>query len=96
MAYRYEWDSRKAESNTGKHGVTFDEASTVFDDPLALIFSDDMHSADEACELIIGHSLADRLLIVCFVDHPGEVIRLISARLTTRKEQLDYENYRSS
>ena len=56
MAFRFEWDGRKAAANMRKHGVSFAEASTVFDDPLALIFDDELHSADEVRELIIGHS----------------------------------------
>ena len=53
MAFRFEWDSRKAAANISKHGVSFDEASTVFDDRLALIFDDELHSTDEVRELII-------------------------------------------
>jgi uncharacterized protein len=96
MAFRFEWDSRKAAANISKHGVSFDEASTVFDDRLALIFDDEFHSTDEVRELIIGHSVNNRLLLVFFVEHPGELIRLISARVATKKEQQDYENYPDS
>ena len=92
MAFRFEWDSRKAAANISKHGVSFDEASTVFDDRLALIFDDEAHSTDEVREFIIGHSVNNRLLLVSFVEHPGELIRLISARVATKKEQQDYEN----
>ena len=92
MPYRFEWNSRKAATNIRKHGVSFDEASTVFDDPLAAIFDDETHSTAEVRELIIGHSVADRLLLVGFTERPGEMLRLISARAATRKERQDYEN----
>lgn len=55
MPYRFEWDSRKAAANVRKHGVSFDEGSTVFDDPPAAIFDDEPHSTTEVRELIIGH-----------------------------------------
>lgn len=94
MPYRFEWDSRKALSNLKKHDVSFDEASTVFDDPLAAIFSDEAHSSVEVRELIIGHSIAGRLLVVSFTERTGEMLRLISARVATRTERQDYENNR--
>ena len=91
MAYRFEWNEDKARSNLVKHGISFDEATTVFDDSLARIFDDDLHSTDEKRELIIGHSINDRLLVVCFTVRPDERIRIISARLRTTKEQKAYE-----
>jgi len=91
MPYSFEWNSRKAAHNLSKHGVSFDEASTVFDDPFAAIFDDAAHSTSEVRELIIGHSLAGRLLLVSFTERPGSILRLISARVTTRKEHQDYE-----
>ena len=54
MAYRFEWDERKARTNRNKHRVTFDEASSVFDDPLAKIFEDDVHSPEEPREIMVG------------------------------------------
>lgn len=93
MAYRFEWDKRKATSNLKKHGVSFDEASTVFDDPSALIFPDDDHSEAEERELIIGYSVVRRLLIVGFTERTGETLRLISARGVTRKERQSYEEH---
>jgi hypothetical protein len=69
----------------------FDEASTVFDDPLARIFDDEVHSFDEKREIIIGHSMNNRLLLVCFTERPKEIIHIISARLPTRKERKAYE-----
>lgn len=96
MPYRFEWDSRKALSNLKKHGVSFDEASTVFDDPLAAIFDDEAHSSAEVRELIIGHSIAGRLLVVSFTERPGEMLRLISVRVATNKERQDYEDSRQA
>ena len=91
MSVQFEWDKDKAESNLKKHGVSFDEASTVFADPLARIFSDDDHSQGERREIIIGHSVFRRLLLVSFVERLIDVIRIISARQATRKERQDYE-----
>ena len=91
MSYRFEWDDNKARSNQIEHAVSFDEASTVFDDSLARIFDDEAHSIDERREIIIGHSVNNRLLLVCFTERPEEIIRLISARMPTAKERKDYE-----
>jgi len=91
MSYRFEWDNNKARSNIIDHGVSFDEASTVFDDSLAKIFDDEEHSIEERREIIIGHSVNNRLLLVCFTERPKEIIRIISARLPTTKERNDYE-----
>lgn len=64
MAPEFEWDAQKAAENLKNHGVAFDEALTVFADPLANIFDDPDHSGDERRELIIGHSTEHRLLVV--------------------------------
>jgi uncharacterized protein len=95
MSVQFEWDNDKAESNLQKHGVSFEEASTVFADPLARIFSDDDHSQDERREIIIGHSVFRRLLLVSFVERLIDVIRIISARQATRKERQDNEENNS-
>jgi uncharacterized DUF497 family protein len=87
---QFEWDRRKEAANRRKHGVAFDEALTVFADPLAFIFDDPVHSHTEARELIIGHSASDRLLLVSFTER-GTNVRIISARLATRSEMRDYE-----
>lgn len=87
----FEWDSRKAHTNLKKHGVSFDEAKTVFNDLLAYIFDDEWNSSGEKRELIIGHSMNDKLLIVSFTERAQGVIRIISARLTTPRERKDYE-----
>ena len=91
MALSFEWDEDKAASNESKHGVTFDEARTVFPDPLAVIFDDDEHSDDESREIIIGHSILERLLLVSFTERGEDVVRIISARRATKRERRDYE-----
>jgi uncharacterized protein len=90
MTTEFEWDETKADSNFLKHGVTFGEAVSVFTDPLAVIFDDESHSAGETREVIVGHSLQNRLLLVCFAER-GASVRLISARPATVKERKDYE-----
>ena len=91
MPFNFEWDEEKARSNWIKHGVSFDEATTVFDDSLARIFDDELHSTDERREIIIGRSISNRLVVVCFTERPNERIRIINARLRTPKEQKTYE-----
>ncbi|MCB0207262.1 MAG: BrnT family toxin [Caldilineae bacterium] len=91
MSYRFEWDPHKAAANRKKHGVSFDEASTVFDDPLAVTFEDDLHSTDETRELLTGRSISGQHLMISFTERPGGIIRLISARPATQKECRDYE-----
>ena len=86
----FEWDTVKATRNLRKHRVSFEEALTVFGDPLARIFDDEDHSIEERREVIIGHSSPGRLLIVCFTAR-GESVRMFSARTATRREQKDYE-----
>ena len=88
---RFEWHLQKAARNLKKHGVSFDEASTVFNDPLARIFNDPDHSLTEAREIIIGHSVVGRLIMVSFVEQEIGLVRIISARQTTNKERADYE-----
>jgi uncharacterized DUF497 family protein len=91
MGLRFEWDRRKAATNLHKHGVSFDEASTVFHDALARIFDDEDHSGDEPREIAVGHSITGRLLLVSFVERGEGEIRIISARLTTASERDNYE-----
>lgn len=86
----FEWDETKAAANAGKHAITFDEAQTVFADPLFVDFYDPDHSDEEPRYLIIGRSHAGRLLLVSYTERDGKA-RLISARLATRREQRDYE-----
>lgn len=89
MTLQFEWDPEKAARNVAKRGVQFEEAASVFADPLALIF-DDAHHSGEPREILIGHSMENRLLLVCFTMR-GQSIRLISARQATRQERREYE-----
>ena len=91
MPLSFEWDSKKVSSNVTKHGVTFDEASTVFADPLAVIFDDDDHSREELREIIIGYSMLGQLLLVSFTERDKMTVRIISARKANRRERKDYE-----
>jgi uncharacterized DUF497 family protein len=86
----FEWDPLKAEYNFRKHGVDFTEAATVFNDPLSLTYTDPDHSVEEDRYIIIGLSLANRLLIVAHTDR-GEMTRIISAREVTNRERKLYE-----
>ena len=86
----FEWDINKAVSNLLKHGVSFDEACTVFEDTLYVDFYDPDHSYDEHRYIIVGQSAQNRLLIVSYTER-DHVIRLISARKATRKERKTYE-----
>lgn len=87
---RFEWNFDKAEKNINKHGVPFEEAVTVFDDPMFITFIDQEHSFDEERYITIGLSNSARLLMIAHTDRSG-FIRIISARKATRKEQLFYE-----
>ena len=87
---KFEWDAAKAAANVKKHTVSFEEAKTVFENPLAAIFADESHSIDENREVIIGHSQRSRLMLIAFTERQGS-IRIISARLATRQEREDYE-----
>ena len=91
MDLRFEWDETKAEINLSKHGVSFQEAQTVFLDPLARIFDDEFRSVDELREIIVGHSIDGRLLLVSFTERETGLVRIISARRATRRERNDYE-----
>lgn len=93
ISLTFEWEARKAKINYQKHGVDFEEARTVFDDPLAAIFSDEDHSIEEMREIIIGCSMLKRLLIVCFTERAKNLVRIISVRKVTRTEREDYEEY---
>jgi len=89
---RFEWDLNKAEINQAKHGIRFDEATTVFGDPLALTFDDPDHSEAEPRYLTFGIFTKNRPLVVAHTDR-GDLIRLISARRMTRRERRDHEQY---
>ena len=90
----FSWDARKALSNLKKHGVSFEEAATVFGDPEALDWDDPEHSHSEIRSKRLGASVTGRILIVIYtprkVNHGKEIIRIISARQATRKERQAY------
>jgi len=90
MSLEFEWDAKKAEANRAIHGIDFEEALTVFRDPLARIFEDEEHSEDEPREMIIGHSVKQRLIVACFTVR-GARVRVINARKATRLERKDSE-----
>jgi uncharacterized DUF497 family protein len=86
----FEWDPAKAAANAKAHGVSFEEAVTLFQDPMAKVHADPDHSESERRQILIGHSMQARLLLVAFTDRQGK-IRLISARRVTRSERREYE-----
>jgi uncharacterized protein len=86
----FEWDPAKAATNLKKHGVSFEEASTVFDDPLSITIDDEEHSDDEQRFVTMGRSDAGRLVTVCHCDR-NQRIRIINARPAERYEQRQYE-----
>ena len=88
----FEWDEEKARSNLHAHGVSFLEAMTVFDDPLAVVKESRKHSVGEYRYVIIGMSGKSRLLVVTYT--PRRLTRIISARKLTAKERHDYESQR--
>lgn len=85
-----EWNEKKAEANFKKHGVSFDEAVSALQDPLAVTFEDDGEYR-EVRELTIGHSYRQRLILVVHTEREGETIRIISARRATKRERQQYE-----
>ena len=90
MALLFEWNENKASTSFKKHGVSFEEATTVFGDTLSVTISDPLHSIDEDRFIIIGHSHKNRLVVVVHTDR-GDKIRIISARLATKSERNFYE-----
>lgn len=88
----FEWDSAKAGANLKKHGVSFEEASTVFQNPLAMVLPDPTHSRGEQRVLIIGHSGTGRLVLVAFTERVDR-IRIISAREPSARERREYEEH---
>ena len=92
---RFEWDERKAAANRRKHGVSFEEARTVFFDESALLRPDDDHSDDEDRFVLLGLSAQLRTLVVCHCyRQQDEVIRIISARKASAFERGQYEDRR--
>lgn len=90
MPLRFEWDAKKARSNAKKHGITFDEASTVFGDALSLTISDPVHSEAEVRFVTMGSSHRGKLVVVVYTER-GDNIRIISARPASRRERKSYE-----
>ena len=89
MGVRFLWDAKKAAANLKKHGVSFEEAATAFDDELCAYYPDSLH---EARFILIGHSQRRRLLYVVHAEVTANAIRIISARKATRHEKAHYEN----
>lgn len=87
---KFEWDPQKADRNLKKHGVSFQEAASVFGDALSITYYDPDHSAKEHRFITVGLSWSGRVLIVAHTDRGGNV-RIISARKTTRREKRYYE-----
>jgi uncharacterized DUF497 family protein len=90
VTFRFEWDARKADKNLAKHGVSFEEDASVFNDPLAYTFADPDHSVGEERLLTFGLSSAGRLLAVISTER-GTALRIVSARKATRHERGIYE-----
>jgi uncharacterized protein len=88
---QFEWDQPKAAANLRKHGVSFEEAQSVFYDEFAIQFYDYEHSTEEARFLLLGMSDSARLLLVCHCEREsGDLIRIISARKATKRESTFY------
>ncbi|HEU4395467.1 MAG TPA: BrnT family toxin [Planctomycetota bacterium] len=86
----FEWDPEKASRNLRKHRVSFPEASTAFEDPFSITIPDPDHSDEEARFVLLGMTYRGRLVVVAHTDR-GDAVRLISARLATRRERRDHE-----
>ena len=86
----YEWHAAKAKANLQKHGVSFDDAATVFLDPLASTYPDPYHSGEEEREITIGRTAGHRIVFVSHCQR-GNRLRIISARRATRRERSQYE-----
>ena len=90
MALSFEWDEEKSKRNSDKHGITFNEAKTVFNDPFAITIADPHHSDEEERYLDIGLSIKERLLVVWYTERDGN-IRIIGCRRVTPFERKAYE-----
>ena len=93
LAVVFTWDRHKAERNVQKHGVHFSEGCSVLDDPLSTTFPDEDHPADEQRFVTVGMSESFRLMVVVHTDR-GNTVRMISARVATRRERQFYEETR--
>jgi uncharacterized DUF497 family protein len=90
----FEWNINKSVSNIRKHGVSFDEAKTVFTDEYARLINDPDHSQDEDRFILLGVSIDSKLLVVCHCIREAGCIRIISARKAGKQERKVYEDYR--
>jgi hypothetical protein len=90
VPFTFEWDAEKARQNREKHGISFDEATTAFADALSRTISDPDHSVDEDRFLLLGTSSRGRLLVVAHTER-SDTIRLINARLASKREKNEYE-----
>jgi uncharacterized protein len=90
ICIEFEWDKQKAESNLSKHDISFEEAQTVFDDPLYVDFYDPDHSQKEHRYILIGESSKSRILLISYTER-GDKIRIISARQVTKQELKAYQ-----
>lgn len=90
MPLEFEWDAKKAKGNEAKHGISFEEAATVFADVLSLTIADPDHSEQEDRFVILGASAVSRLLVVVHVER-GDTIRIVSARQASRRERRTHE-----
>ena len=93
MPLRFTWHPGKAEANLRKHGISFAEAATAFEDPLSITVADPDHSAREERFVLIGRSIQQHVVVVAHVER-GNTIRIISARPATRRERNAYEEGR--
>ena len=91
MGLTFEWDEAKAGRNVEKHGVSFEEAATVFGDPLSLTIDDPEHSQEEARFVTVGEAVGREITVVVHTER-GRSIRIISARRATRRERSTYES----
>ena len=90
MGLKFEWDRRKAASNSNKHGVSFEDAATAFGDPLSVTIHDPKHSDHEDRFLLLGETQDKKLVVVAHTDR-NDTIRIISARPATGREREEYE-----
>ena len=87
---QFEWDAEKAAANLKKHGVSFQEAATAFGDPFSATIADPDHSEDEDRYVLLGETYQGRLVVVVHADR-DETVRIVSARLASRRERKSYE-----
>ena len=90
----FEWDDKKSASNEKKHGVSFDEAKSIFTDQFARLITDPDNSGEEDRFILLGTSIHSRLLVVCHCVRMNDSIRIISARKADKQEREIYEGHR--